>query len=506
MNEPLEARIRQLMGELRDTAPGPADWSHVGLRSHPAGSRRRPAAMAMAAGVIVVAAVALVLYAANRDGTVATVDTPITTVSPTSEPQPTPASTPPPPEPEPVLVVAEPATVTAGSLVELRFPEETFRGAPWHMTEWSGSTWQRDPTYLLIADAEGYDCSACPLWYGPGETWGWEDIGLSGPGPDTVRIPDVAPAGHYRLCSANTGDEVYCVQVTVVDRPSPSELPASTVAPPSTSTSLAPAATAVPDQPGTIDVSGPDLLDPVPGASYRRPAGGTGFVLAAPAGDRVLIVDTAVATASFLDAETFVTIAEWPIPDAAAWENRLLWVGPDDVIYHSTSGARVVAYAAVDGVYLEVASVAHGIGDSWIGLGRAGISTAEPATDPIMAYVGIDGLPSGATLNVDPPAFTVDGTEVRIARGDRTWNLHATGGDCLPDGGSVCIDVEPGPNGTVVLSHDRPGLLDRITVFGEQTTQWDTDWLYVGPLDESLLLIRHHDDGSVDLAVHSVAG
>ncbi len=42
------------------------------------------------------------------------------------------------------------------------------------------------------------------------------DFGVSGPGPDHVALPEGAPPGDYRLCTANSLPEV-CAAVTVID-------------------------------------------------------------------------------------------------------------------------------------------------------------------------------------------------------------------------------------------------------------------------------------------------
>ena len=49
--------------------------------------------------------------------------------------------------------------------------------------------------------------------------------------------------------------------------------------------------------------------------------------------------------------------------------------------------------------------MSHGIGGSTLMLGRSGVST-RGQTDPIMPYVGLDGQPSGATLDLDQLTVT----------------------------------------------------------------------------------------------------
>lgn len=115
-------------------------------------------------------------------------------------------------EVRPDLVVAEPAQVEPGGLVELTFPEETERGTPWALELRDGDTWRAN--YLLSSDANGGE----PSWVGLEEPdrWAWDDIGVSGPGPDRVRVPDTAPPGSYRLCTANALDNI-CADLEITD-------------------------------------------------------------------------------------------------------------------------------------------------------------------------------------------------------------------------------------------------------------------------------------------------
>ena len=114
-----------------------------------------------------------------------------------------------------------PDVAAAGSLVELTFDEDAFRGVAWRL-EANGVDLRGDQPdevagpFLLVASAAGYDCAACPIWYPPGEG-GAEDIGISGPGPDVVRIPEVAAPGEWRLCSDNAGEPPYCADLTVTE-------------------------------------------------------------------------------------------------------------------------------------------------------------------------------------------------------------------------------------------------------------------------------------------------
>ena len=117
---------------------------------------------------------------------------------------------------QPAEVVASPATARPGDNVELLFPDDIERGSPWFMYEPDGDQWSQEPLYLLIsANDDYYDCNECPTWFRAGtEGSGWDDVGIAGPGPDTIVIPEAAAVGDYRLCAANTGDEI-CFTLSV---------------------------------------------------------------------------------------------------------------------------------------------------------------------------------------------------------------------------------------------------------------------------------------------------
>lgn len=67
-----------------------------------------------------------------------------------------------------------------------------------------------EPTFVSVDDAEGY---------------GVEDIGIGGEGPDRLVVPDVAPPGAYRICTANSLENI-CTPIEIVavgDAPIPVE-------------------------------------------------------------------------------------------------------------------------------------------------------------------------------------------------------------------------------------------------------------------------------------------
>ena len=111
----------------------------------------------------------------------------------------------------PDLIVAEPAHVAPGEIVALTFPEQTVRGIHFVLERQSGETWNL--IYHLLSSANLSESS----FFRPGqEEIAIPDIGITGPGPDRVPIPDDVSPGSYRICTANAGDE-FCASVEVID-------------------------------------------------------------------------------------------------------------------------------------------------------------------------------------------------------------------------------------------------------------------------------------------------
>ena len=54
-------------------------------------------------------------------------------------------------------------------------------------------------------------------WHAAGAAEGMavEDIGVGGPGPDHVPIPDPAEPGDYRICTGNAGAD-FCAPIEIV--------------------------------------------------------------------------------------------------------------------------------------------------------------------------------------------------------------------------------------------------------------------------------------------------
>jgi hypothetical protein len=99
-----------------------------------------------------------------------------------------------------------------GQVVDLTYPLGLGRGLPFYMSRWQEDHWSQ-PEFLLLSDA-GYRKAIGPSWCTRSERWGWRQLGVLGPGPDRIKVPDVAEPGLYRICTANT-QEPHCVQLTV---------------------------------------------------------------------------------------------------------------------------------------------------------------------------------------------------------------------------------------------------------------------------------------------------
>jgi hypothetical protein len=107
-----------------------------------------------------------------------------------------------------------PASAMPGQEVELRFPADSQRGIAFSLSHWDGGQWNE--SYYLSSDW-GTSGDYSPSWWSvdDSENRGWEDVGVSGPGPDRVLVPDTALPGVYLLCTANALDKA-CALLTVI--------------------------------------------------------------------------------------------------------------------------------------------------------------------------------------------------------------------------------------------------------------------------------------------------
>lgn len=122
---------------------------------------------------------------------------------------------PPPPEPAPSmrpdLLVLQPATARLGELVEMHFPQETMRGVAFQLDRRTERGWEM--VYWLTSDGNGGEPTSIRV--GAEGDYGWPDVGVGGPGPDRVLIPDGIEPGSYRVCTANAGDE-FCAPLDII--------------------------------------------------------------------------------------------------------------------------------------------------------------------------------------------------------------------------------------------------------------------------------------------------
>jgi hypothetical protein len=114
------------------------------------------------------------------------------------------------------LMTVRPNPATPGAPLKLTFPRESVRGVAFSLYEQRGDAWRL--AYDLHSDG-GQGGSYEPQWYGAGESPGHDDIGISGPGPDRVPVPDVAAPGDYLVCTANAGAD-FCAPLTISPRSS----------------------------------------------------------------------------------------------------------------------------------------------------------------------------------------------------------------------------------------------------------------------------------------------
>ncbi len=115
-------------------------------------------------------------------------------------------------EVRPDLLVAEPAVVVPGDVVALSFPQETTRGILFVLEERIGDSWAH--RFNLTSDGPGAGWRL--EWYLPDdENVAFADIGVGGPGPDRVPIPETARPGEYRICTGNAGEE-FCALIEIV--------------------------------------------------------------------------------------------------------------------------------------------------------------------------------------------------------------------------------------------------------------------------------------------------
>lgn len=106
-----------------------------------------------------------------------------------------------------------PTSATPGQGVSLTFASHSQRGIAFSLAQWSEGQWEEK--YYLASDW-GTPGDHTPTWWTVEDSGnrGWEQVGVSGPGPDRVLVPETASPGDYLLCTANALDEA-CALLTV---------------------------------------------------------------------------------------------------------------------------------------------------------------------------------------------------------------------------------------------------------------------------------------------------
>ena len=130
-----------------------------------------------------------------------------------------------------------------------------------------------------------------------------------------------------------------------------------------------------------------------------------------------------------------------------------------------------------------------------------------------MPYVGVDGQPSGATLDLDELNVTSTGKDAyTFERSGHSWNVtYVIPTDAgLPtdtDGCVICPGAYLGPNSTVVLVVKAPttdgDLQTKLTLLSDKVVTYNTDWDYIGTLDGRMLFDRLDQD-SIDIGAMEI--
>lgn len=103
-----------------------------------------------------------------------------------------------------------PAAAAPGAQIRLTYPAGYERGIAFSLADPAD---EKKLSYYLTAGRE----KSKPGWWSATDTGsgrGWPDIGIVGPGPDRLVVPDTAADGTYLLCTANAATKA-CALLTV---------------------------------------------------------------------------------------------------------------------------------------------------------------------------------------------------------------------------------------------------------------------------------------------------
>jgi len=113
---------------------------------------------------------------------------------------------------DPARMVIDPRTASPGEVIEIRFPAGGDRGILFALDEREDATWERRA--YLLSDANGGNPAAYDI---DDDDMMVEMVGISGPGPDRVILPDISAAGDYRICTASAVENV-CARIKIEGR------------------------------------------------------------------------------------------------------------------------------------------------------------------------------------------------------------------------------------------------------------------------------------------------
>jgi hypothetical protein len=112
-------------------------------------------------------------------------------------------------EMRPELMELQPAAPTPGQIVALSFPQETERGVMFVLERQTGDdSW--DHLYLMLSDSHHQPATFPP----EADDLDWDDVGIDGPGPDRVALPEDLRPGEYRICTGNAGQN-FCAPIEI---------------------------------------------------------------------------------------------------------------------------------------------------------------------------------------------------------------------------------------------------------------------------------------------------
>jgi hypothetical protein len=157
--------------------------------------RRRWPALAAAAAVLAVVGGSIAVAWTGDDG---------------SDPEPAIATDPGPAPVHPKMTVT-PAVALPGQVVSLTYADDFMRGIAYQLVHDEGSATDLDaPAYYLSASDERVS------WASADQDYAWVDIGVGGPGPDRVQVPDDIEPGEWLVCTANAAEQ-RCASLTVTE-------------------------------------------------------------------------------------------------------------------------------------------------------------------------------------------------------------------------------------------------------------------------------------------------